>query len=246
MISRFYLPAPWVATNIAFALPEEIFRHAITVLRLKVGDEFVVFDGAGQEAEAHISTVEKKSAQAQLSEIRQRSVESHLNITLAQCLSSADKMDWTIEKAVELGVTRIVPLFSARSQIKLSAERAAKKVEHWQRIVIAACAQSGRNVLPELCAPMTLTQFLATEKASDAYKLMLHPRNAQAIKALAPPSAQQQVILLIGPEAGFDDNEFNNAQSAKFVPTLLGPRILRTESAGLATIAAIQTLWGDF
>ena len=246
MISRFYLPQPWAALNTPFTLPDDIFRHAITVLRLRVGDTFAVFDGAGQMAQAHVTHVEKKSAQAQLTGIEQRSVESNLQVTLAQCLSSADKMDWTIEKAVELGVTRIVPLFSARSQIKLSAERTEKKVEHWQRIIIAACAQSGRNTLPELIAPMQLNAFLSTEKANDSHKLMLHPRNAQPLKSLAAPAHSQSVTLLIGPEAGFDDYEFNNAQAAHFTPTLLGPRILRTESAGLATIAALQTLWGDF
>ena len=246
MISRFYLPQPWAALNTPFTLSDEIFRHAITVLRLRVGDTFVVFDGAGQTAQAHVVSVEKKSAQAQLTSMAQHSVESNLHITLAQCLSSADKMDWTIEKAVELGVNRIVPLFSARSQIKLSAERAEKKTEHWQRIVLAACAQSGRNTLPELSAPMPLNAFLSSEKPNDSYKLMLHPRNAHPLKSLVAPRPTQAIMVLIGPEAGFDDNEFNNAQAAQFTPTLIGTRILRTESAGLATIAALQTLWGDF
>ncbi|AXF84339.1 Ribosomal RNA small subunit methyltransferase E [Ephemeroptericola cinctiostellae] len=246
MISRFYLPQPWAALNTPFTLTDDIFRHAITVLRLRVGDTFVVFDGEGQMAQAHLINVEKKSAQAQLTDIEQHSVESNLQITLAQCLSSADKMDWTIEKAVELGVTRIVPLFSARSQIKLSADRADKKVEHWQRIITAACAQSGRNHLPKLSAPMQLNAFLSAEKSIDSHKLMLHPRHAQPLRSLAAPTSTQAVVLLIGPEAGFDDNEFNNAQASHFTPTLLGPRILRTESAGLATIAALQTLWGDF
>ena len=246
MISRFYLPQPWAALNTPFTLTDDIFRHAITVLRLRVGDTFVVFDGAGQMAQAHVVNVEKKSAQAQLTGIEQHSVESNLHITLAQCLSSADKMDWTIEKAVELGVSRIVPLFSTRSQIKLTAERAEKKMEHWQRIILAACAQSGRNTLPELSPPMQLNAFLSTEQSNGSYKLMLHPRHALPLKHLAAPDSTQALTLLIGPEAGFDDNEFNNAQAAHFTPTLLGPRILRTESAGLATIAALQTMWGDF
>lgn len=246
MISRFYLPPPWAAIHTSFNLPDDIFRHAVTVLRLRIGDGFVVFDGAGNEAQAHLTSIDKKSAQAQLTAIEARSVESPLRITLAQCLSSADKMDWTIEKAVELGVTRIVPLFSARSQIKLSAERAAKKLEHWQRIVTAACSQSGRNTLPELTMPMSLTSFLGAEKNSTDLKLILHPRDAQPIKTIAPPSPQQNVVLLIGPEAGFDEQELTNAQAVHFTSTLLGPRILRTESAGLATISALQTLWGDF
>ncbi|TDR32960.1 16S rRNA (uracil(1498)-N(3))-methyltransferase [Hydromonas duriensis] len=246
MISRFYLPQPWATMNTPFQLPDEIFRHAVTVLRLRVGEPFVIFDGAGQTAQAHLISIDKKSAQAQLNDIQTLSVESPLTITLAQCLSSADKMDWTIEKAVELGVSRIIPLFSARSQIKLSSERAIKKLEHWQRIVIAACAQTGRNVLPELTAPMSLNSFLGAEKNNEDLKLILHPRNAQPFKTLPQPQPQQSVTVLIGPEAGFDESELMNAQSAHFTPTLLGPRILRTESAGLATIAALQTLWGDF
>lgn len=246
MISRFYHPRPWAALNTSFALPDDVFRHAVTVLRLKVGDGFVLFDGEGVEANAELVAVEKKSAQAQLTSLTPRSVESPLHITLAQCLSSSDKMDWTIEKAVELGVSQIVPLFSTRSQIKLTPERAAKKLEHWQRIVVAACAQSERNVLPKLTEPMALTKFLSVGKDSGDYKLMFHPRDAVPLKSLAPPELGQKIVLLIGPEAGLDAAEVNAAQTAQFTTTLLGPRILRTESAGLAGIAALQTLWGDF
>jgi 16S rRNA (uracil1498-N3)-methyltransferase len=143
-----------------------------------------------------------------------------------------------------LGVRRIVPLFSHKSQIKLTPERAAKKIEHWQRIIIAACGQCERNVLPTLDSPLAINAFL--KQPSNAYKLALHPNAATPFKHLTPPAIGQEIILLIGPESGLDDNEINAAAAAGYTTMLLGPRILRTESAGLAAIAALQTVWGDF
>lgn len=252
MRSRFYAPAPWSnAKNVdEFTLSPEIFHHAITVLRMRVGDVCDFFDGQGHCASAELTQIEKKSAQARWlsTPTLQIDNESPLNITLAQCLSSADKMDWTIEKAVELGATAIVPLFSARSQIKLSPERIHKKMEHWQRIVIAACAQSERNVLPTLAQPITLSQWLGAVKDSGDYKIVLHPDPAlpTTLSTLPKPSSTQAIQILIGPESGLDAREIELAMRTGFKPTLLGTRILRTETAGLATISALQTIWGDF
>ena len=249
MRSRFYAPAPW-SDDPEFTLPPEVFHHAITVLRMRVGDVCDLFDGVGNCASAEISTIEKKSAQARWISrpSKQNQNESPLHITLAQCLSSADKMDWTIEKAVELGVNRIVPIFSARSQVKLSPERTIKKMEHWQRIIIAACAQSERNVLPELMPPIALSQWLGVVKSVEDYKLILHPDATlpQTLSALPEPAPTQAIQILIGPESGFEAREVELAMQAQFKATLLGTRILRTETAGLATISALQTLWGDF
>lgn len=246
MTHRFYCPPPLADIGQEFNLPNDVFHHAVNVLRLRVGDAFEIFDGHGHAARAQLSHIEKKSARAHAVAALNQTVESPLSITLAQCLSASDKMDWTIEKAVELGVTRVVPLFSNKSQIKLSLERAAKKYEHWQRIVHAACAQSGRNFLPALAQAQSIKTFLAEQKNNDAYKLLLHPASAVPFKSLKPPAAQQNITILIGPEAGFDASEVANAADAGFISTLLGPRVLRTESAGLATIAALQTMWGDF
>lgn len=244
MTFRFYTPPPLPELQQEFTLSDSIFHHAINVLRLRVGDELVLFDGINHAATAHISRIDKKSAQATITQSVTQDAESNLNITLAQCLSSSDKMDWTIEKAVELGVNRIVPLFSAKSQIKLTPERAAKKIEHWQRIIIAACAQCGRNTLPSIETPQSIQTFL--KQPTDAYQLMLHPIAAIPLKALVKPEHITQFILLIGPEAGFSNAEIAAAQTAGYTTTVLGSRILRTESAGLAAIAALQTLWGDF
>jgi 16S rRNA (uracil1498-N3)-methyltransferase len=252
MHSRFYAPAPWSNTENTdeFTLSPEIFHHAITVLRMRVGDVCDFFDGQGHCASAQLTQIEKKSAQARWlsAPTLQIDNESPLNITLAQCLSSADKMDWTIEKAVELGVTAIVPLFSVRSQIKLSPERIHKKIEHWQRIVIAACAQSERNVIPTLAQPIALTQWLGMLKNSNDYNIVLHPDSKvpTTLSNLTKPEPTQAIHILIGPESGLDIREVELAVQTGFQPTLLGTRILRTETAGLATIAALQALWGDF
>lgn len=262
MPSRFYYPPPWPNTP-EISLSDEVFHHAVTVLRMRVGEVCELFDGKGHCAAIELIQIDKKSARARwLSPpTLQISNESPLNITLAQCLSSAEKMDWTIEKAVELGVNRIVPIFSSRSQIKLSHERSDKKMAHWQRIIVSACAQSGRNVCPELLAPMSLSQWLGQSIDEDetehkinhkiehepTCRLILHP-DPQLPHTLSqlPRAATRTIHLLIGPESGFDDKELILAKQASYQATLLGPRVLRTETAGLATLSAIQALWGDF
>ena len=257
MRSRFFYPPPWPTVSVGsnqLTLPDEIFHHAVTVLRMRVGDVCELFDGVGNSASIELTQVEKKSAQARwLSAPTQSTAnESLLNLTLAQCLSSAEKMDWTIEKAVELGVNRIVPLFSTRSQIKLSAERIEKKMAHWQRIIIAACAQSGRNVCPVLSAPLSLKDWLAQSRSNDQLKLILHPDPqlpqtlSQVLQELRQPTEKAAIELLIGPESGFDVKEIEAAQACGYHAVLLGPRVLRTETAGLATLSAILALWGDF
>lgn len=245
MTARFYHSPPLPAIGQDTDLPIEVFHHAINVLRMKTGDEMELFDGEGRAVVVQISTIEKKSAQVTALSAIEAHNESPLNITLAQCLSVGDKMDWTIEKAVELGVHQIVPLFSNKSQIKLNPERAAKKLEHWQRIIVSACAQSGRNTLPKLHPIQAIEQYLASSSVND-YQLIFHPAGAVPFKSLSAPNSAQSVVLLIGPESGFSDKEHALAVQRGFVSTLLGPRILRTESAGLAAIAALQTQWGDF
>ncbi len=257
MRSRFFYPPPWPTVSVGsnqLTLPDEIFHHAVTVLRMRVGDVCELFDGVGNSASIELTQVEKKSALARwLDEPSlQTKNESPLKITLAQCLSSAEKMDWTIEKAVELGVNRIVPLFSARSQIKLSAERIEKKMAHWQRIIIAACAQSGRNIRPVLTSPLSFYDWLAQNRDDAGLKLILHPDPqlpktlSQVLHDLPCATKDATVELIIGPESGFDTKELEAAQVSGYHAVLLGPRVLRTETAGLATLSAIQALWGDF
>lgn len=246
MTHRFYYPAALPSIGAEIPLIDDVFHHAINVLRLRLNDKVELFDGVGNAVVAQLTHIEKKTATVKICSIANDKVESSLSITLAQCLSLGDKMDWTIEKATELGVTAIVPLFSAKSLVKLTSDRASKKHSHWERIITAACAQSGRNQLPKLHAVQTLKSFLAEQKLSKHCKLMLHPNSVQSLKDLSPPINGQEVIILIGPESGFDASEITMAQDCGFINTVLGSRVLRTETAGLATVASIQMLWGDF
>ncbi len=183
----------------------------------------------------------KKSAQAAINQVEEKRAESPLNIHLGQGISRGDRMDFTLQKSVELGVNTITPLFTERCGVKLNKERLAKKVEQWQKIVISACEQCGRSAIPEVKEPITLTEWLAQQ--TDALKLNLHPKAEHSIMSL--PIENQRVRLLIGPEGGLSDDEINQASQANFIDVLLGPRILRTETAALTAITALQCRYGD-
>lgn len=170
--------------------------------------------------------------------------ESPLHITLAQALSSSEKMDLVVQKATELGVTEIQPLDTNRSVAKLSAERTAKRLDHWRQVVISACEQCGRNVLPEIHAPLDIMAWLLQVKKDHAAKFILLPQGATSLHAEAKP--QGKILLLVGAEGGFTQAESDSAISCGFTPVSLGARVLRTETAAIAGLAALQTLWGDF
>lgn len=223
-------------------LPEPVARHAVRVLRLPPGAAMTLFDGRGGEYPAIIERIEKDRVFAELGAWCDSERESPLAVTLVQAVQAGEKMDFTIQKAVELGVTGIVPVDSRRSVVRLTGERAGKRVAHWQGVAASACEQCGRNQVP-LVAPLErLDQWLA-RPAGGALRLMLAPDAPNTLADLAPaPSVQ----LLIGAEGGLDPQEVVAAGHAGFVPVRLGPRVLRTETAGLAALAALQTLWGDF
>ncbi len=170
--------------------------------------------------------------------------ESPLQTVLAQALSSSEKMDWVVQKATELGVNEIQPLATERSLAKLSGERANKRVEHWQQVAIAACEQCGRNVLPKIHAPLDIMVWLADRQKSSDAKFILLPDGGNILQQQTAPSGK--VILLIGAEGGFSAAENQAALRADFIPLQLGARVLRTETAALAALAAVQTRWGDF
>ena len=170
--------------------------------------------------------------------------ESPLRITLLQAISSGDRMDYTIQKAVELGVTAIQPISSQRSVVKLNAERAQKRTEHWQNVAISACEQSGRAFVPEVLAPLSLETWLANNPHSSTSRILLNPVGAKRLRELAKPNAA--IELLIGAEGGLSPEEIRLATSHQFQSIVLGPRILRTETAAITAISAMQTLWGDF
>lgn len=225
------------------ALPTQAAHHAAKVLRLSIGDEIVLFDGSGGEYAALIKDIGKHGVVVQIGVHRAAERESPLCVTLAQAISSGDKMDLTLQKATELGIARIQPLESERSVVRLSGERAEKRIAHWQGVVISACEQCGRNQIPEVATIRRFHDWLGIEEKS-RLRLMLSPGAPMNLRDL--PRPEQPVTLLIGPEGGFSTVEIASAQHAGYTPICLGARILRTETAALAALAAMQTLWGDF
>lgn len=221
-------------------------HHLVRVLRLGVGEAVEAFDGRGSAFVATVAVADARRCRLQLGARLERTVESPLAITLGQCLSTADKMDWTIEKAVELGVAAIVPLASARSQLRLDADRAQRKLGHWRNIVESACTQSGRSLLPTLSVPRRLADFVDDRWPEPApRRLVLDPRAPRRLSQ-AGIDAATPLVLLVGPESGFADEELQAARDAGFEAVSIGRRTLRTETAGLAAIAALQALAGDF
>jgi 16S rRNA (uracil1498-N3)-methyltransferase len=223
-------------------LPAPVARHAVRVLRLPPGAEIVLFDGRGGEYEARIERIEKDRVVAALGAWHDVERESGLRVTLVQAVQAGEKMDYTVQKAVELGVSHIVPVDSRRSVIRLSGERAARRVAHWQGVAAAACEQCGRNQVPPL-APLEKLESWLARPADGALRLILAPDAEQALVDLAPTKSLQ---ILIGAEGGLDPQEIIAASQVGFMAVRMGPRILRTETAGLAALAAVQALWGDF
>ena len=235
MISRFYFPGVLPHAG-EVELPPAIAHHALKVLRLGRGDAVVLFDGSGGELHARLGASRTVAVDGQWREV---SRESPLDIVLVQALASSDKMDWIIQKAVELGVTGIIPVQAARSVLRLAGERADKKLEHWRRVVIAACEQCGRNRLPFVAPVQSLAACLA--QTSKAARWVLAP-GGERLSAVQPVPAS--IHLFVGPEGGWSDEEL--ALHADSQAISLGSRVLRTETAGLAALAALQARAGDF
>lgn len=241
-VPRIYLPIP-LATGLTVMLDDRAFSHAVRVLRLSANARLALFNGQGGAFAAMLTEVGKRQAQARVMEALPDEAESPLPITLAQGVSRGEKMDYTIQKAVELGVAIIQPLFTERSGVDLTGERLVRKIQHWQGIVIGACEQCGRNRLPELREPLTLIDRLTQLTKEPEPGLLLDPLAELGLRGLIPPSGP--ITLLIGSEGGLSPAELAKAHEAGFVSIRLGPRILRTETAGVAALAAIQALWGD-
>ncbi|WP_374278895.1 16S rRNA (uracil(1498)-N(3))-methyltransferase [Azonexus sp.] len=224
-------------------LPEPVARHAVRVLRLAPGASLVLFDGRGGEYTARIERIERDRVHVELGAWRDVEREAPLSVTLVQALQAGDKMDFTIQKAVELGIREIVPVDSRRSVMRLAGERAAKRVAHWQGVAASACEQCGRNQVPMVAPLEKLENWLARPVRPGTLRLMLAPDATATLSALAPAT---DIQLLIGAEGGLDPAEMAAAHQAGFQAVRLGPRVLRTETAGLAALAALQMLWGDF
>lgn len=232
-----------LALGAQIKLPENAAIHATRALRLTVGDKAILFNGDGLDYLSELTFIKKNEVIAKINSSKSVENESPIKILLAQAISSGDRMDFTLQKAVEMGVTEIQPIASQRSVVKLSGERAEKRREHWQNVVNSACEQSGRAFVPKVLVPASLANWLAS-KPNAQTKLTLSPIAPLSLKELSAPTGT--ICLLVGAEGGLTEDEISLAASQGFSPVRLGKRILRTETAPLAAIATMQALWGDF
>ncbi|HRH76026.1 MAG TPA: 16S rRNA (uracil(1498)-N(3))-methyltransferase [Cellvibrionaceae bacterium] len=222
------------------SLPETQAHYLTRVLRMEAGRPLIVFNGQGGSFAAEIMQASKNSCVVSLGEFTAENNQSPLQCSLAIGISKGDRFDYVLQKACELGASEIYPLFTSRTEVRLDAARQNKKTEHWQQVLISSCEQNGRNLVPALHAPLTLSEFLPT--VSSDLKLVLHHRANQALNSYTTP---QSVCLLIGPEGGLSDEEIQYAEQQGFNPLVLGPRILRTETAPLVALSLVQYQWGD-
>lgn len=240
-LPRVHHPAPLVnATRLELAA--EAGNHVARVLRLAVGAPLILFDGDGGEYEAVIREIDKRRVTVELGAFHAIEREPPLPLWLAQGISRGERMDYTIQKAVELGVSRIVPLFTERCTVRLDGQRLEKRLQHWRGVAAAACEQCGRNRIPEIAPAVPLGAWLAS--SAEGLRLVLDPDAAQTLAQLPPPAGP--VTLLIGPEGGLADQELRLAAQSNYRGLRLGPRVLRTETAAVAALAAILARWGDF
>ena len=223
-------------------LPDNVVHH-LNVLRVKNTEEIVLFNGNGKAYPALPEVLEKRRASVRILREEATDNESPLNITLVQAVSAAERMDFTLQKSVELGVAEIRSVISERCVVRLSGERAEKRVARWQEIVVSACEQSGRNIVPKVLPLTTYAQALQ-QLPQETTKLLMSLNRAQKLSDVRPQSGK--VVFMVGPEGGWTEKEEQQAFDAGFQSVTLGKRVLRTETASLAAIAAMQTLWGDF
>lgn len=238
---RFYVDFA-LSPDSVVELPDNVVRH-LNVLRVKNTEEIVLFNGNGKAYPALPEVLEKRRASVRILREEATDNESPLNITLVQAVSAAERMDFTLQKSVELGVAEIRPVISERCVVRLSGERAEKRVARWQEIVVSACEQSGRNIVPKVLPLVTYAQALQ-QLPQETAKLLMSLNRAQKLSDVRPQSGK--VVFMVGPEGGWTEKEEQQAFDAGFQSVTLGKRVLRTETASLAAIAAMQTLWGDF
>jgi 16S rRNA (uracil1498-N3)-methyltransferase len=242
MTARLYCPLP-LAAGTRLDLPEGPAHHAVRVLRLRPGDELTVFNGEGGEFAARIERTDARVVAVSVGARRNIDRESPLAVTLVQGLAAGDRMDYAIQKAVELGVAAVQPVATVRSVARLDAARAEKRVLHWRQIAIAACEQCGRNRIPPVLPLRDLDDWLL-EPNRASLRLLLAPDAREALAAIPRPA--EGIEFLVGPEGGLALEETAAALRAGFTAVRLGPRILRTETAALAALGALNTLWGDW
>lgn len=241
-ITRAFVDAP-LAPGVELALPEHAATHLVRVLRLREGDPCVLFNGDGHDHPARLVAVGKREVRARVEARVAVERESPLRLVLLQGVARGEKMDLILQKATELGVSAIRPLFSERSEVRLDEARAEKRLAHWRQVVASACEQCGRATVPEVAAPVPLHEALAA-LPHDAFGLLLDPEGAHGLRTLALDGSRT-LCLAVGPEGGWSPRDREHLRAAGFAGLRLGPRVLRTETAGLAAIAALQALYGD-
>jgi len=241
-LTRVYVDMPLSEAK-RIVLPEAAATHLIRVLRLAEGAACVLFNGDGRDYDARLLSAGKRGAEAEITAARDVDNESPLRIVLVQGIARGEKMDLILQKATELGVAGIVPVLAERTEVKLDAQRTEKRVAHWRSVIVAACEQSGRARIPDLAIPAALAQA-ANAQASDALKLTLDPLGERTSQTLQAPGSRT-VAIAIGPEGGWSPRDRDTLRAAGFEGLRLGPRVLRTETAGLAAIAALQSRFGD-
>lgn len=239
-IPRFHVPAS-LAPGATLSLPPDAAHHASRVLRLHEDEPVVLFNGAGGEYAGRIIRLSRDGVAVEIGAFQPVEKESPLSVTLMQGVSAGDRMDLTIQKAVELGAITIQPILAERSVVRLKGERGDSRREHWQRVAAAACEQCGRNRVPSVGTAITLEFYKSPE---NALKILLAPDGAATMRSVGA-SVDKPIVVAAGPEAGFSPREESLLISAGFIPVRLGPRVLRTETAGPAALAALSALYGD-
>lgn len=245
-MNRFYHPNP-LNINQTIILNDFAARHALKVMRVKLNDSLILFNGDGSDYLGKITQIKKHELKITIQTNEKISHESPVQITLIQSLSSNEKMDWIIQKTTELGIFSIQPILSERSIIKLNQNRIEKKLSHWQQVAISSCEQCYRAKIPIIHKPQTFMHFLNQENkfSKNTLKLILSP-NANKGTIELPSNPPEEILILVGPEGGFSDKEIQKASDVGFYPIKLGPRILRTETAPVSILSILQYKYGDF
>jgi len=241
-VPRVHIDQP-LLPGTAVVLPEQAGEHLARVLRLERGHALILFNGDGCEYDATLASLAKRAVSADVTGMRVVEHESPLSLTLAQAIARGEKMDWILQKATELGVARIVPVVTERTEVKLDDERAERRMLHWQQVIAGACEQCGRTRLPQLESPQRLDRWVAALAGDPALKLALLPGGDIGLRAL--PELAHGAVLCVGPEGGLSEKDIAMLRHGGFAGLRLGPRILRTETAGIAALAALQALQGD-
>ena len=242
-VPRLYVDMPLVTGEVV-ELPVRHSNYLCKVLRMEAARELWLFNSTGGAFKSCIALANPKKARVLVGEHDEANRESPLEIELGVALSKGDRFDFVVQKATELGVTSIRPLITERIDVRLNAERTGKKLDHWKGISISACEQSGRNILPEVCEPVSLSQWCSS--IDQDCRVMMDSRAKSSIRDLNLAETNKRVAVLIGSEGGFSESEAQLTSASNFVGVALGPRILRTETAPMAIISIMQSLWGDF